>query len=605
VGPDPSLAPLKNFLERRASGNPFFAEEIVRRLVDTTVVVVVRGGYRLARPFSSTEVPPTVQAVLAARIDALPPSHKHLLQEAAVIGHEVPFGLLQAICGLSEDQLRGLLDSLQAAEFLYSTQLFPDLQYTFKHALTHDVTYSGVLHERRREIHARVVNAIEKLYADRLGEQVERLADHAVRGKLNDKAVQYLRQAGAKAAARSALLDARSSYEKALDLLKSQRDSQTAMEQAFEIHLDVRAVLRQLGEVPQMLDHLRQAEALAERLKDDRRRGRVCAIMTTVLSTLDELDEALLTGTRAVEIAERAADLRLGVITKSCLEEAYYYRGEYQRVVEIGVENLAALPAEWAHEYLGLAVPPSVFGRAWLVMSLAELGRFAEAAKYEAEAIQLAEPTQHAHTIGWAYLAASILHLFKGDWGKARALVENWIGSRTVAAMLLPWAVASSAWALAQIGDVEGALSRVEEAERLLDKQAASGIVGHRSWAYVAVSRACLLLGRLDKARHLGDCSVASSQRQPGFRAHALHLLGDLAAHRDQFEAESVAHYHQALALAQSHGMRPLLAHCYLGLSRIYRRTGKPEQARENLATAMKMYREMDMDFWLEQGRLI
>jgi tetratricopeptide (TPR) repeat protein len=605
VGPDPSLAPLKNFLERRASGNPFFAEEIVRRLVDTTVVVVVRGGYRLARPFSSTEVPPTVQAVLAARIDALPPSHKHLLQEAAVIGHEVPFGLLQAICGLSEDQLRGLLDSLQAAEFLYSTQLFPDLQYTFKHSLTHDVTYSGVLHERRREIHARVVNAIEKLYSDRLGEQVERLADHAVLGQLNDKAVHYLRQAGAKAAARSALLDARSSYEKALDLLKSQPDSQAAMEQAFEIHLDVRAVLRQLGEVRQMLDHLRQAEALAERLKDDRRHGRVCAIMTTVLSTLDGLDEALLTGTRAVEIAERAADLRLSVITKSCLEEAYYYRGEYQRVVEIGVENLAALPAEWAHEYLGLAVPPSVFGRVWLVMSLAELGRFAEAAKYEAEAIQLAEPTQHAHTIAWAYLAASILHLFKGDWGKARSLVENWIvrlRSGNVA-MLLPWAVASSALALAQIGDVEEALSRVEEAERLLDEQAASGIFGHRGWAYLAVSRACLLLGRLEKGRHLGDCSVVSSQHQPGFRAHALHLLGDLAAHPDQFDAESgVTHYQQALALAQSHGMRPLVAHCHLGLSKLYRRTGKPEQARENLTAATTMYREMDMGVFLEQG---
>jgi tetratricopeptide (TPR) repeat protein len=249
-------------------------------------------------------------------------------------------------------------------------------------------------------------------------------------------------------------------------------------------------------------------------------------------------------------------------------------------VVEIGVENLAALPAEWAYEYLGLAVPPSVFGRALLVMSLAELGRFTEAAKYEAEAIQLAEPTQHAHTIGWAYFAASILHLFRGDWGTARSLVENWIGRGTVT-MLRPWAVASSAWALAQIGDVEGALSRVKEAERLLDEQAASGIVGHRGWAYLAVSRACLLLGRLDMARDLGDCAVASSQRQPGFRAHALHLLGDLAAHRDQFDTESgVAHYQQALALARSHGMRPLVAHCYLGLSELYRRTGKPEQAR-------------------------
>ena len=169
--------------------------------------------------------------------------------------------------------------------------------------------------------------------------------------------------------------------------------------------------------------------------------------------------------------------------------------------------------------------------------------------------------------------------------------------------MILPWAVASSAWALAQIGDVEEALSRVEEAERLLDEQAASGIFGHRGWAYLAISRACVLLGRLDKARHLGDCSVASSQRQPGFRAHALHLLGDLASHPDQFDAESgVAHYQQALALAQSHGMRPLVAHCYLGLSKLYRRTGKPEQARENVTAATTMYREMDMGFWCEQG---
>ena len=189
LGSDPSLPILKSFLAERASGNPFFVEEIVRSLVGTGVLEGARGSYRLARPFSSIEVPPTVQAVLAARIDALPAAEKRLLQEAAVIGHDVPFALLNAICGLTEDKLRGLLDNLQAAEFLYATQLFPDLQYTFKHSLTHDVTYSGVLHERRRDIHARVVDAIEKLYADRLGEQVERLAHHAVRGELQEKAV--------------------------------------------------------------------------------------------------------------------------------------------------------------------------------------------------------------------------------------------------------------------------------------------------------------------------------------------------------------------------------------------------------------------------------
>ena len=604
LGSDPSLPTLKSFLVERANGNPFFAEEIVRSLVGTRVLEGVRGNYCLARPVSSIEVPPTVQSVLAARIDVLPAAEKRLLHEAAVIGPDVPFGLLHAISGLTEDQLRGLLNNLQAAEFLYPTQLFPDLQYRFKHALTHDVTYRGVLNERRRDIHVRIVDAIETLYHDRLGEHVELLAHHAVRAQLQEKAVPYLRQAGRKATARAALSDARTWLEQALDVLRVLPESQAALEQAFEVRLELRSVLRQLGEVRRMVDHLREAEAVAERLKDDRRRGRVCAIMTTVLSTLDELDEALATGTRAVEISQRVGDLSLSVVTKSCLEEAYYYRGEYEHVVEIAVENLAALPTEWAHEYFGLAVPPSVFGRAWLIMSLAELGRFAEAAKYEAEATRLAAPTEHAHTIGWAHLAASMLQLFKGDWGKARSLVEHWIVIVRTGnvAMLVPWAVASSAWALAQIGETEEALSRVREAEQLLERQAANGIVGHRGWAYDAVGRACLLLGRLDDARRLGDCSVESSQHQPGFAAHALHLLGDIAIHPDRFDAENgAAHYLQALALAENRGMRPLVAHCHLGLGKLYGRIGKPEQAQENLTAARTIYREMGMDFWLEQ----
>jgi tetratricopeptide (TPR) repeat protein len=461
-----------------------------------------------------------------------------------------------------------------------------------------------VLRNRRRDIHARVVDATEKLYADRLGEQVERLAHHAVGGELKEKAVHYLRQAGAKAATRSALSDARTWFQQALDILKALPQSQAAMEQAFEIQLELRSVLRQLGEVGQMLENLREAEALAERLKDDRRRGQVCAIMTTVLSTLNDLDEALATGTRAVEIAERVGDLSLGVVTKSCLEEAHYYRGEYQHVVDIAVENLAALPTEWAHEYLGLAVPPSVFGRAWLIMSLADLGRFAEAAEYEAEVIGLAEATQHAYAISWAHFAASMLNLLKHDWAKARSLVEHWIGVLRAGnvAMLLPWAVASSAWALAQLGEAKEALSRVREAEQLLERQATRGIVGHRTWAYHAVSRACLLLGRYEEARRLGHCSVESSRRQPGFAAHALHLLGDIASHPDQLDAESgAAYYRQALAIAERHGMRPLIAHCHLGLGQLYARIGKSEYARENLAAATTLYREMGMDVRLAE----
>ena len=197
-----------------------------------------------------------------------------------------------------------------------------------------------------------------------------------------------------------------------------------------------------------------------------------------------------------------------------------------------------------------------------------------------------------------------MLHLFEGNWARARSLVDYWMNvPGTEVAMLFPWAVASSAWALAEIGETDEALNRVREGERLLEVQAARGIVGHRAWGYHAVSRASLLLGRLDDARRLGRCSVESAPRQPGFTAHALRLLGDLATHPDQFDAETgAAHYQQALALAQLHGMRPLAAHCRLGLGKLYDRIGQPEHARENMVAATTLYREMDMHFWLDAG---
>jgi class 3 adenylate cyclase/tetratricopeptide (TPR) repeat protein len=604
LGSDPNLTGLRNFVLERANGNPFFAEEIVRTLVDTGVLQGVRGHYRLARPFSTLEVPPTIQAVLAARIDALPAPEKRLLQEASVIGHDIALSLLHAISELTEDELGGLLGNLQDAEFLYTAQLFPDLQYRFKHSFTHDVTYSGVLRDRRRDIHARIVNAIEKIYPDRLFEQVERLAHHAVEAELREKAVHYLRRAGGKAVARSALSDARTWFEQALDVLKSVPATRDLMEHAFEIRLELRSVLRQLGEVLQMIEHLREAEVLAERLKDDSRRGRVCAMMTTVLSTVDELDEALVTGTRAVEIAKRVGDLSLSIITKSCLEEAYYYRGEYEQAVEIAIENIAVLPRDWAHEYFGLAVPPSVFGRAWLIMSLVEIGRFSEAAKYGEEAIQIAKPTQHAHTIGWAHLAGSMIHLSQGHWEEAHLLIEHWIKTPLTldVAVLLPWAIASSAWTLAQIGEADEALIRVRESEQLLEQQLARGIGGHRSWSYHAVSRACLLLQHVDQARRFAQRSLESARRQPGFKAHALRLLGDVAAHPDRMDVESsIAHYQEALTLAELHGMRPLIAHCHLGLGKLYDTIVSPELAWEHLTSATSMYRVMGMDLWLEQ----
>ena len=220
LGDDPSLAPLTQLLIARTEGNPFFLEESVRALVETGALVGTPGASRLAQAVPSIQVPATVQAVLAARIDRLPPEEKRLLQTAAVLGMEVPFPLLQAIAEVPEETLHRGLTHLQAAEFLYETRLFPEHAYTFKHALTHEVAYRSLLQERRRALHAQIVAALEALTGERLTDQVTRLADHAVRGEVWDKALRYCRQAGAKAMERSASREAVGCYEQALAALE-------------------------------------------------------------------------------------------------------------------------------------------------------------------------------------------------------------------------------------------------------------------------------------------------------------------------------------------------------------------------------------------------
>ena len=543
--------------------------------------------------------------MLAARIDRLSPDDKRLLQVTSVIGKDAPFPLLQAVADLPDGELRRRLEHLQTAEFLDETRLFPDVEFSFKHALTHEVTYGGLMQDRRRELHARIMEAIEALHRDRLREQIERLAHHSLRGERRDKAVHYLYQAGLKAVARSAPQEARGWFEQALGVLDAMPESQSTLEQRFEILLELRGVLGLLGEARQLLELLLESEMLADRLNDDRRRGRVYAFMTNAHSLLGELDEAIATATRALEIARRLGDLRLHIPATTQLEQAHYYRGDYERVVELAVDNLAAVPADLASEHFGLSNTPPIYDRYWLVRSLNELGRFVDAGQHAAEMLRLAETLHRAYSVGQAHLTAGWLHLQKGDWAKARPLIEHGIAAyRTGQVVLaLPHAIASSAWVLAQLGDVSGALSRLREGEQLLEDNAAKGLVDNHGGDYHWLGRAALLLGRLDEARSLGDRAVQFSPRHHGFAAHAQHLLGDIATHPTRFDAKrGEVHYHQALALAEPRGMRPLVAHCHLGLGRLCARTGKREQAREYLTTATTMYREMDMPFWLQEA---
>ena len=254
-------------------GNPFFLEETLRTLVETGALAGERAAYRLTRPVEALQIPATVQAILAARIDRLPAEEKRLLQTAAVIGKDIPYALLAAIAEQPEEILRRRLAHLQEAEFLYETHLFPDLKHTFKHALTHEVTYGSLLQDRRRQLHAQIVAAIERLYADRLSEHVERLAHHALRGHLWDKAVRYGRQAGTRAFDRSAAREALAHFEQARVALRELPESRERTEQLIDLCFEQRNALLPLGEFARLGEFVNEGRALAEELGDQRRLG--------------------------------------------------------------------------------------------------------------------------------------------------------------------------------------------------------------------------------------------------------------------------------------------------------------------------------------------
>jgi class 3 adenylate cyclase/tetratricopeptide (TPR) repeat protein len=604
LGDDPSLVPLKRLLIERTEGNPFFLEESVRALVETGVLVGERGAYRLAKSLDSLQVPATVQAVLAARIDRLLPEEKRLLQTAAVIGTEVPFALLHAIVELSEEELRRALGHLQAAEFLYETSLFPEIEYIFKHALTHQVAYETLLQEQRRTLHARIVDASERLYADRLTEQAERLAQHACRGEVWDKAVAYCRQAGTKALARSALREVVACFEQALEALKHLPESRAMQEQAIDLRFDLRHTLFALGEIRQVLDSLREDATLAKTLDDQPRLGRVFAYMCRYCREMGDYDGAVESGQHALAIAETLGDGALQVTAQHFLGVAYHVLGDHRRAMGLLRSNVELLAGDLLRERFSMIGLPTVLSRHWLGRCLAELGAFPEGIAHREEAVRIAEAVDHQMSLILAYHGVGFLSLRKGDLSRAIPMLERCLELCRVLnfRLLFSETAAALGCAYAFAGRVAEALPLLEQAEQ---RGAAMGTTGGQSLRVGYVSEAYLLAGRMEEAVQLAGRALDLSRdyKERGHEAWALRLLGEIAAHQAPPKIEPAANYYrQALALAEELGMRPLVAHCHLGLGTLYAKTGQWEQACAELSTAIELYRAMEMTFWLSQA---
>jgi tetratricopeptide (TPR) repeat protein len=436
-----------------------------------------------------------------------------------------------------------------------------------------------------------------------IDDRVERLAYHAWRGEVWDKAVIYFRQAGVKTLARSAHHEAVGYFEQALSVLAHLPEQRDTREQSIDIRLSLRSALFPSGDSERIVTYLCEAETLAAALNDPHRLGQIAGFLSADFRNRGAYDQSITAAQRALTLAMTGGDLVLQALANLFLGATHWAQGNYQRAIDCLGQTAMSLSGAQRHARFGQAILPSVQSRVFLAACHAELGRFAEGNVLGEEGLQIAETVAHLSSLMWAYYGIGLLSLCQGDLRRALTRLERAMGicQEGNLPIFFPRMAAALGAAYILSGRVADAVALLTPA---MEQTRATDMAGFRVLCSLPLGEAHLLAGRLEEAQALAEKALALTRahQELGSQAYALRLLGEIMARRDLPESvQAEAYYQQACILANELGMRPLQAHCHRGLGTLYSQTGQPERARTELSTAIEMYRDMEMTFWLPE----
>ncbi len=597
LGSDSSLEGLKRLLTTRTEGNPFFLEESVRTLVETKVLAGAAGAYRLTSAPENPQIPATAQAVIAARIDRLDPKDKRLLQAASVIGKDVPLALLDAIGDVSDEELRRGLARLQAAEFLYEARLFPEVEYTFKHALTHEVTYTSLLLDRRKVLHERTADAIEAAYAGRLAEHYGELAHHYGRSTNTTQAVRYLQLAGQQSVQRSANAEAAGHFAAALNVLSTSPESPDRVQRELDLQIALGSALtatrgwaasevenaytralelcHHIGDVPQLFPALRGLWEVYE--------------VKAQLQTTRELAERLLA------LAQQGHDANLLITAHHALGETLYLLGEFGRARAHLEQSLALYdPAQHGDlAFQGGGYDLKVACGSFLAWTLWFLGYPEQAMRTSQNALAWSRELTHPFSVAFALMGATWLHLLRREKDATRERAEAWmaLAAERGFAMWSAYAATLRGWALTTPGGVEG-IAQIRQGLAAVQATGAelmrSHCLGFLAEAYGDMRQIDEGLAALEEA-----LALVQSTGESWWNAELHRLQGELLLQHDVAgEQEAETCFRQAIDIASRQQAKSLELRATTSLSRLLQKQGKREDARRMLAEIYASFTE-------------
>ena len=605
LGNDASLTALKQVILQRTEGTPFFMEEVVRTLAEEEVLLGERGDYRLEKAPSELHISPTVQGVLAARIDRLMPAEKALLQQLAVIGREFPLALARKVVTESEDELHRLLSSLQAKEFLYEQPAFPEVEYIFKHALTQEVAYGTVLQEQRKRLHEETARGFETLYAVNLDDYYTELAHHYTRGGNTAKAIEYLHLAGQQAAQLSAYSEAIEHLSQALELLHTLDDTPARAQQELVLQLALARAqtnIKGYGSQEAGLAYAR-ANELCRQLGDRPEvRDVLMGLWAFHLTGRSELKTARKIAEQLLRLAQEDNDPISLLKAHTAMSTSLYFQGELLAAHGHTEHCIGLFDAELRHDpntrthkkgYLGVMN----HGRAALTLWL--LGYSAQAVVSSTTALDLAQELADTNSLAWALTFAAMVHRWRGELQATREHARAAVTLSNEQGFMSMWAQGTILHdaALTRRGHNENQVREAGEAVAILRDSRMENGMPHLLTAIAEIhakaGRAADGLSALNEARE-----ICTRRGERYFEAEIYRLEGELRlqstgeqpATAAQREAEAC--FEKALQSASGTGAKSLELRAATSLARLWQQQGKQAEARHLLAEIYNWFSE-------------
>ena len=598
---------LKELILNRSAGNPLFMEEFTHTLLENGSIERRDEKFVLSKNSDDIKVPDTIQGIIASRLDRLEDNLKRTMQVASVIGRDFAFRILQTITGMREE-LKSYLLNLQGLEFIYEKSLFPELEYIFKHALTQEVAYNSLLNKRRKEIHEKIGQAIEQIYADKLQEFYEMLAYHYSKSENHEKAYHYFKLSGIRANEKYSHWEALALFKDAIKSLNQLPQTEDNKHAQIDIRLLMSSICFSIGIQDDTFELLKEGEKFAKELGEDKKLSQLYHLIRYYYVMKGNLQEAESYGEDLYRKAVEINDLDLTVSTAYDLCFNYFYTGQYVKLAQSAQKVLFLIEREDRQtDDFGLVAHPYIVISGVAGFSLGNLGDFETGIGYCEKGLEVAGKINEPFVLGCILSWYGMMHTVRGDGTLAVNYLEQSVKYLEKANEFLFRSTALVCLCRAHLFLGDRASSHVAADESLAIANE-YGLEVVKAFAYYAESLLFCDEGDFKQAFVAAEkgLTIAKNSDYKYLEMQNRLALGKIVNKLNTSEYDDAKnHILRGIMISEEMPSKPYTALGYLYLGEIDYDSGRNKEAHHNLKKAEKMFKEMGMLYWLNMAQTL